>query len=71
VQRNFTRFKLEGHSNQEITRLISENVSVENILKRSLRDADGGYVMAGILGHGDAFGGKRSKWYSSSVLLPR
>jgi amidophosphoribosyltransferase len=55
VQRNFTRFKLEGHSNQEITRLISENVSVENILKRSLRDADGGYVMAGILGHGDAF----------------
>ncbi len=55
VQRNFTRFKLEGHSNQEITRLISENVSVESILKRSLRDADGGYVMAGILGHGDAF----------------
>jgi amidophosphoribosyltransferase len=55
VQRNFTRFKLEGHSNQEITKLISENVSVENILKRSLRDADGGYVMAGILGHGDAF----------------
>ena len=55
VQRNFTRFKLEGHSNQEITKLISENGSVENILKRSLRDADGGYVMAGILGHGDAF----------------
>lgn len=55
VQRNFTRFKLEGHSNQEITKLIAENVNVENILKRSLRDADGGYVMAGILGHGDAF----------------
>ncbi len=27
----------------------------EDILKRSLRDADGGYVMAGLLGHGDAF----------------
>jgi amidophosphoribosyltransferase len=28
---------------------------VENILKRALRDADGGYTMAGMIGHGDAF----------------
>lgn len=55
VQRNFTRFKLEGHSNKEISQLIGKHVNVESILKRSLRDTDGGYVMAGILGHGDAF----------------
>ncbi len=55
VQRNFTRFKLEGHSNQEISGVMSQHVNVETILKRSLRDADGGYVMAGMLGHGDAF----------------
>ena len=55
VQRNFTRFKLEGYSNKEISQLIGQHVNVESILKRSLRDTDGGYVMAGILGHGDSF----------------
>jgi amidophosphoribosyltransferase len=55
VQRNFTRFKLEGHSNQDISQHMSSHVNVETILKRSLRDADGGYVMAGMIGHGDAF----------------
>lgn len=55
VQRNFTRFKIEGHSNRDISHLMSEYVNVETILRRSLRDADGGYVMAGMIGHGDAF----------------
>jgi amidophosphoribosyltransferase len=54
-QRNFTRFKLEGHGNMEITNLIQDNLNVENILRRSLRDADGGFVMAGMIGHGEAF----------------
>lgn len=54
-QRLFTKYKLEGHSNQEISSLIAKELNIENILKRSLRDADGGYVMAGLLGHGDAF----------------
>jgi amidophosphoribosyltransferase len=34
---------------------MSSHVNVETILKRSLRGADGGYVMAGMIGHGDAF----------------
>ncbi len=55
VQRNFDQFKQEGHSNKEITHLIARHVNVETILKRSLKDADGGYVMSGIMGHGDAF----------------
>jgi amidophosphoribosyltransferase len=55
VQRNFTRFKLEGKDNQSITKLIAENTNLESILKRSLKEADGGYVMAGTIGHGDAF----------------
>ncbi|MEI7977304.1 MAG: amidophosphoribosyltransferase [Bacteroidota bacterium] len=54
-QRIFTRYKLEGKSNREISSLIAKELNIENILKRSLRDADGGYVMAGLLGHGDAF----------------
>jgi amidophosphoribosyltransferase len=54
-QRNFTKFKLEGNGNKEISALISQNINIENILKRALRDTDGGYVMAGMIGHGDAF----------------
>ena len=54
-QRLFTRYKLEGHDNQKISSMIAIDLNIENILKRSLRDADGGYVMAGLLGHGDAF----------------
>lgn len=54
-QRIFTRYKFEGKSNREISSLIAKELNIENILKRSLRDADGGYVMAGLLGHGDAF----------------
>ena len=54
-QRLFTRYKLEGHDNQKISSMIAIDLNIENILKRALRDADGGYVMAGLLGHGDAF----------------
>ncbi len=54
-QRNFSKFKLEGNSNKKISELISNSIDVKNILKRSLRDMDGGYVMAGLIGHGDAF----------------
>lgn len=54
-QRNFSKFKLEGNSNKDISSLIAENINVENILKRALRDTDGGYVMAGMIGHGDSF----------------
>jgi amidophosphoribosyltransferase len=55
VQKNFDHFKDKGYSNKEITHLIAENTNLESMLKRSLRDADGGYVMAGMIGHGDAF----------------
>ena len=54
-QRNFSKFKLEGNGNKEISALISQNINIPNILKRALRDTDGGYVMAGLIGHGDAF----------------
>ena len=54
-QRLFTLYKSEGHGNQKISSMIASELNIENILKRSLRDADGGYVMAGLLGHGDAF----------------
>jgi len=55
VDKLFNWFKAEGYTNEEITRLIAENIDVKRVLQRATRKIDGGYVMAGIIGHGDAF----------------
>jgi amidophosphoribosyltransferase len=51
----FRRYKNEGYSNNEISPLIEENLDIQNILERATKDWDGGYAMAGLIGHGDAF----------------
>jgi amidophosphoribosyltransferase len=51
----FRRYKNEGYSNNEISPLIEKNLDVQNILERATKDWDGGYAMAGLIGHGDAF----------------
>ena len=55
VQRLFNWFKPEGYSNQEINALIAEHLDLTRLLQRASRKFDGGYVMAGMIGHGDAF----------------
>ena len=54
-QRLFNFFKGNKFTNREITELIAEHIDIQRILRRSVRDFDGGYVMAGLIGHGDAF----------------
>ncbi len=51
----FRKYKNEGYRNKDISPLIEENLDIQNILERATKDWDGGYVMAGLLGHGDAF----------------
>ncbi len=51
----YYRYKAKGFSKQQISPLIAEELDVTKILRRSSRNWDGGYVMAGLLGHGDAF----------------
>ena len=51
----YHELKMKGYVNPEITQKIIQNLSIENILKKSSVDWDGGYAMAGLLGHGDAF----------------
>ena len=68
VQRLFNWFKAEGYDNDEITQLIGEHLDVARLLQRASRKFDGGYVMAGMIGHGDAFvmkdsGGIRPAFY--------
>ncbi len=55
VQRLFNWFKSDGCSNQEINELIVQNIDIQRIITRSCKKFDGGYVMAGMIGHGDAF----------------
>ncbi len=51
----FKKYKKEGHTNAEISSLIAENLDVQAILKDASKKWDGGYAMAGLFGHGDAF----------------
>ena len=54
-ERLFKKFKKEGHSNTEISALIAKHLDVYSILKDASKKWDGGYAMAGLFGHGDAF----------------
>jgi len=51
----YRRYKYEGYSKEEATIQIANALNIKNILKRASSDWDGGYVITGLLGHGDAF----------------
>ena len=51
----YGKFKKEGFTRNEIAQLISEDLNVSRILKHAAKAWDGGYVIGGIIGNGDAF----------------
>ncbi len=51
----FERFKSQGYTNVQISDLIAKHLDVQRVLSRASREWDGGYAMAGMFGHGDAF----------------
>ncbi len=55
VQRLHDWFKPDDYDSDEINKLIFENLDIQRLLRRSSKKFDGGYVMAGLIGHGDAF----------------
>lgn len=55
VDKKYKQLKREGYSKNECSPLIAERLNVAKILKRSSKNWDGGYAMAGLLGHGDSF----------------
>lgn len=54
-QRLFDLYNSQGYSNAQISELIGKNLDVQRMLTRASKEWDGGYAMAGLLGHGDAF----------------
>lgn len=55
VQRLYNWFKPDGYSNQEVNELIFKHLDVQRVISKAHKKFDGGYVMAGMIGHGDAF----------------
>lgn len=55
VQQLFRKHKDAGLDNKIITEKIAQEIDIPKILQRTTKTWDGGYVMAGMLGHGDAF----------------
>ncbi len=51
----FNLFKSRGYSNKEISEKIEQNIDIQSILKESSKRWDGGYAIAGLIGHGDSF----------------
>ena len=51
----YKQCKQEGYSKQEASPIIGERLNIQRILERASRNFDGGYAMAGLLGHGDSF----------------
>jgi amidophosphoribosyltransferase len=47
--------KNNGLNKRESSSVIAEKLDIAKILKRASRGWDGGYAMAGLIGHGDAF----------------
>jgi amidophosphoribosyltransferase len=54
-QRLFDKFKEEGHDNIEISGLIADHLDVVSVLSEASKRWDGGYMIGGLIGHGDAF----------------
>lgn len=75
VQRLHTWYKPDGHSNPDINELIFENLDIQRLLRRASKKFDGGYVLGGMIGHGDAFlmrdpnGIRPAYWYQDDEIV--
>lgn len=70
----YAQYRQLGFSKIESYKKIAQNLDIVRILKRSSSDWDGGYVMAGVFGHGDAFvlrdpnGIRPAFWYENDEI---
>jgi amidophosphoribosyltransferase len=55
VSKIYKTLKKEGYNKSECSPLIAERLKLDKILKKASKNWDGGYAIAGLLGHGDSF----------------
>jgi len=54
-ERLFRLYRNEGYSKKDISLLIHRDIDIQQVLIDSCKRWDGGYALAGMIGHGDAF----------------
>ena len=75
VERLYKFYKEKGYSKREISPIIENELDVAGVLRSAAKRWDGGYVMAGMLGHGDAFvlrdpaGIRPAFWYADDEVV--
>lgn len=75
VERNFIEGQIKGLKDQDITRYIEDNIKISNVLKSTMADYDGGYVMCGLTGSGEMFsmrdpwGIRPAFWYKNDEFI--
>jgi amidophosphoribosyltransferase len=75
VERRYRFHKEKGLTKREISPIIENELDVAGILRSAAKRWDGGYVMAGMLGHGDAFvlrdpaGIRPAFWYADDEVV--
>ena len=55
VAKLYKKLKKEGYNKMQCSSLIAERLNLKKILKKAAKNWDGGYAMAGMIGHGDSF----------------
>ena len=55
VSKIYKKLKKEGVSKIDASSIIAESIDLHKIIKKASKDWDGGYVIGGLIGHGDAF----------------
>jgi amidophosphoribosyltransferase len=51
----YQQAKIKGFNKKDASPFIEQHLDLQNVLKRSAKNWDGGYALAGLVGHGDAF----------------
>lgn len=75
VERNFVDAQRLGLKNCDITAYIEDHVDMANVLKTTMPDFDGGYVMCGLTGSGEMFsvrdpwGIRPAFWYQDDEII--
>ena len=55
VSKIYKNLRHEGYTKSEASPLIAERLKLSKILRKAAKNWDGGYALAGLLGHGDSF----------------
>lgn len=75
VQDLFDTFKKDNPNNREINDIIFDRIDVTKVVSRAAKKFDGGYILGGLIGHGDGFimrdpqGIRPAYWYEDDEVV--